>query len=141
MWFWPACLWLLMDDNVFLDLINFVILQILNYLSPFFPAKRNHYIAIFLVFVLFWPHLKTPSPSVSYLAKNISISISEKLHLDNFNKSRGKDQKKKIRENLTFWGSGGSRHRWRLRLHLPVSERSQCQWFCFASQPVEAWRC
>ena len=37
----------------------------------------------------------------------------------------------------TFSGSGGSLHRWPLRLHLPVSEHSQCQWSCFSCQPVD----
>ena len=66
-------------------LVNLVVLQILNYLCPLLPAEsstssecidRNSNAGIELD-----DNLKTPSPSVSYFAKNISISISEKLHL------------------------------------------------------------
>ena len=66
-------------------LVNLVVLQILNYLCSLLPAvsstssecidrKSNARIELD-------DNLKTPSPSVSYFAKNISISISEKLHL------------------------------------------------------------
>ena len=66
-------------------LVNLVVLQILNYLCSLLPAEsstssecidRNSNACI-----EFDDNLKTPSPSVSYFAKNISISISEKLHL------------------------------------------------------------
>ena len=66
-------------------LVNLVVLQILNYLCSLLPAEsstssecidRNSNAGI-----EFDDNLKTPSPSVSYFAKNISISISEKLHL------------------------------------------------------------
>ena len=66
-------------------LVNLVVLQILNYLCSLLPAEsstssecidRNSNAGIELD-----DNLKTPSPSVSYFAKNISISISEKLHL------------------------------------------------------------
>ena len=66
-------------------LVNLVVLQILNYLCSLLPAvsstsseciDRNSNARIELD-----DNLKTPSPSVSYFAKNISISISEKLHL------------------------------------------------------------
>ena len=58
----------------FLDLINFVILQILNYLSPFFPAKRNNFVAKFLLVTLFF--LASPENSIA-----VSV-IFGKEHLD-----------------------------------------------------------
>ena len=65
-------------------LVNLVVLQILNYLCSLLPAESSTSSECKLnsnACTELDDNLKTPSPSVSYFAKNISISISEKLHL------------------------------------------------------------